>query len=90
MLEIIQLRSTTESVELLAEQIKESIREPEKQDEILSIYHRKGLESDLAIHLLRRNVQTDTPSRLSLRLVSALKAYGLVEHTIWKEHEKEK
>ena len=47
--EIIHLRSSSESVEALSEQIRESVREAESDIEAVTLYRRRGLETDMAI-----------------------------------------
>ncbi len=85
-LEIIHLRSSGEPIESLTERIKESIREGGKEASTLTLYRRHGLETDLAVHILSPDVAIKTgPSDLALRLASELRAYGLVEHTVWEE-----
>ena len=85
-LEIIHLRSSGEPVESLTERIQESIREGGEEALTLTLYRRHGLETDLAVHV-RRHVTAggEGPSDLALRLASELRAYGLVEHTVWEE-----
>ena len=85
-LEIIHLRSLGEPVESLAKRISESIREGGEEAPTLTLYRRHGLETDLAVHILRPDVAVKKgPSDLALRLASELRAYGLVEHTVWEE-----
>ena len=85
-LEIIHLRSSGEPVESLTERISESMREGGKEASTLTLYRRHGLGSDLAVHILSSDVALKTgPSDLALRLASELRAYGLVEHTVWEE-----
>ena len=85
-LEIIHLRSSGEPIESLAELISASIREGGEEALILTLYRRHGLETDLAVHILSPDVAIKMgPSDLALRLASELRAYGLVEHTLWEE-----
>jgi hypothetical protein len=85
-LEIIHLRSSGEPVESLTERISESIREGGEEASTLTLYRRHGLETDLAVHILSPEVAIKTgPSDLALRLASELRAYGLVEHTVWEK-----
>ena len=85
-LEIVHLRSSGEPVESLTERIKESIREGGKEASTLTLYRRHGLETDLAVHVRRHGTPGgEGPSGPALRLAAELRAYGLVEHTVWKE-----
>ena len=85
-LEIIHLRSSGEPVESLTERISESIRDGGDEASTLTLYRRHGLETDLAVHVLSPDDAVKTrPSDLALRLASELRAYGLVEHTVWEE-----
>ena len=85
-LEIIHLRSSGEPVESLTERICESIREGGGTASTLTLYRCHGLKTDLAVHILSPDVAMKTgPSDLALRLASELRAYGLVEHTVWEE-----
>ena len=84
-LEIIHLRSSGESIEALIDRIKESIGK--RGDRIsYSLYRSHGLDTDLAVHILRSDVAVEQgPSDLALRLAAEFRAYGLVEHTVWEE-----
>ena len=85
-LEIVHLRSSGEPIESLAELISASIREGGEEASTLKLYRRHALETDLAVHILSPDVARKTgPSDLALRLASELRAYGLVEHTVWEE-----
>ncbi len=85
-LEIIHLRSSGEPVESLTKLISASIREGGEEASTLTLYRCHGLETDLAVHILSPDVAIRMgPSDLALRLASELRAYGLVEHTVWEE-----
>ena len=83
-LEIIQLRSAAKPKELLSEQIKKSVEAVGEQTEVVTIFRRGDLETDLAIHIHHPDVPRGDPSGLGLRLASSLRAYGLVDHTVWE------
>ena len=86
-LEIIHLRSSSERAETLSDQIRKSLRAAETDPEVVTVYQRKGLETDVAIHIHHiEGFEVNGQSSLGVRLASALKAYGLVEHTLWEEH----
>ena len=85
-LEIIHLRSSGEPLESLADRIRESIWSEGDQTEVVTIFRRNGLETDLAVHIHHSGAPgADMPNRLGLQLVSSLALFGLVEHTIWEE-----
>jgi len=85
-IEIIHLRTSGESPAVLCQRIRESVRTEAGGTEPLVIYRREGLESDIAIHIRRDEPSTKKgPSALGLRLASALRSFGLVEHTVWEE-----
>ncbi len=84
-LEIIHLRSSGEPLESLGRRIRESLGAGGEDAEV-TLYCRDGLETDVAVHIRRRAAPgSDGPSGLGLQLASALRALGLVEHTLWQE-----
>ena len=85
-LEIIHLRASGESIEALAERINRSIEDGGGTASTLTLYRCHGLETDLAVHVRSHGAAgVEGPSDLALRLASELRAYGLVEHTLWEE-----
>jgi hypothetical protein len=87
-LEIVHLRSSGEPLESLADRIRESIWSEGDQTEVVTMYRRRGLETDLAVHIQHPEMsQAEGPSRLGLQLVSSLALFGLVEHSVWEELE---
>lgn len=84
--EIIHLRTSGESPTVLCQQIRESVKTEGDGAELLTMYRLEGLESDLAIHIRQHQPNPEIgPSALGLRLASALRSFGLVEHTVWEE-----
>ncbi|MEJ2582699.1 MAG: hypothetical protein P8127_13850, partial [Acidobacteriota bacterium] len=54
--------------------------------EVVTLYRRHGLETDIAIHIrCKGGAASKGPSALAFQLTSSLKAFGLVEHTVWEE-----
>jgi hypothetical protein len=89
-LEIIHLRSSGEPIESLGKRIAESIRVDGEYAEIVTLYRRHGLDTDVAIHIHHHGPRGETvPSALALHLANALRFSGLVEHTVWDEMESE-
>lgn len=85
-LEIIHLRSSEEPLERLADWIRDSMRPDDDQMTVVTLYRRFGLETDVSVHIHHLEASgADEPSSLGLHLACALKAYGLVEHTLWGE-----
>jgi hypothetical protein len=85
-LEIIHLRSSGESLESLAEHIRESLWEDGSIDDTVTVYRRNGLETDIAIHIQhRRSNPGNGASTLAFNLANALRTFGIVEHTVWEE-----
>ena len=87
-LEIIELRAAGNRRELLASQLQTIISLLEKGSSGLKIkiYTRVLVNSDYSIMLFHDTMKTGTEgSRLGLHLASALKAFGLVNHSIWNE-----
>jgi hypothetical protein len=85
-LEIIHLRSSIEPVESLIESIKESIWDAGHTGKVVTMYRRHGVATDVAIHIRRSGSSAETSSSsLAIRLASALKDFGLVEHSVWEE-----
>ena len=85
-LEIIQLRAAREPLALLIDEIRESARTAGERVEFITMYRRVGLQTDLAVHIRRTEAaEGSRESATGLRLASALRVHGLVEHTAWKE-----
>jgi hypothetical protein len=84
-LEIIHLRSVGESVDTLSERIKKSISDRGRETPVKVLYRRRGLETDLAIHMHSDPTGAAAAHQIALQLASELRAYGLVEHTRWEE-----
>ena len=85
-LEIIHLRSPACPIEHLSEHIATSTKAEGEAKEVVTLYRRDGLETDLAVHIRRADDSRDRgPSALGQRLASELKEHGLVMHTVWRE-----
>ena len=87
-IEIIEIRSADSNKELLKSQLQKLITEMDKKtkgQEIKS-YSRVLIDTDFSIHLFHDSKKVENSgSPLGLRLASALKAFGLVNHSIWIE-----
>ena len=85
-LEIIHLRSAGEPLESVGERIRDSIQEKEPSSDVVTLYRRRGLETDVAVHIQHLGPSAKRgPSNLGLHLASALSTFGLVEHNLWEE-----
>jgi hypothetical protein len=85
-LEIIHLRSSIEPIEALTDHIRESIWAEGHGTDVVTLYRRHGLETDVAVHIRHRGEKgAPGSSAPAVHLAQALKAYGLVEHSVWEE-----
>jgi hypothetical protein len=85
-LEIIHLRSSGEPIETLAEWIRESIGGDGEPAEVVTLFRRRGLDTDVAVHIRHAEPRAgQSPSEVALRLAAALRTYGIVEHAVWEE-----
>ena len=87
-LEIIELRSVNKNRELLKSQLPNLINEVDKEakKQAIKVYSRVIVDTDFRIHLFHNSNKIDNSgSPLGLRLASALKEFGLVNHSIWIE-----
>ncbi len=88
-LEIIHLRLGENSRHGLIEVIRESIDSGNGSGEA-RIYRHARLGTDLAVHLCREaSGKGDHASKLGVRMASALREYGIVEHSVWVEEDEE-
>jgi hypothetical protein len=85
-LEIVHLRSSVEPLESLGDRIKESIWAEGNNTQVVTVYRRNGLATDVAIHVRHLEAaEKNEPSALAFHLAHALREFGLVEHTVWEE-----
>ena len=85
-LEIVHLRMAGDSPETLVDMIRKSVdSQPNVVD--VRVYRHAKLETDLVVHLHRSMTQpSDRTCECGERLASLLRAYGLVEHSVWVEY----
>jgi hypothetical protein len=84
-LEIIQLRLAGSLPDGQLEEIRQSAANDNPPTSV-SIYHRANVENDIAIHLHQEMPEADNQaSNLGLRLAAALREYGMVEDTVWRD-----
>ena len=85
-LEIVHLRLSGEPTESLSDMIRESIWAEGSGTEVVTVYRRQGLDTDVAVHIYHRESDDgDDPNTLAFNLASSLRAFGLVEHSVWEE-----
>jgi len=89
--EIITLRSSsrinTEFVDELLKELKK-VDKPETPKHLaeIRVYHHSIVETDLSIHIYWKSEQgSQHKSSLGLKLSSALKDLGLLNHSVWIE-----
>lgn len=84
-LEIVHLRLTGPCPGDLVKDICESIGGRRALGKVC-VYKRKTIDTELAIHLRVDTDQNDSrSSELGIRLASALKEFGMVKHSVWRE-----
>lgn len=87
-LEIIEIRAVGSNRELLALQLQYLCDDLKKNADLddVKIYKRVTLDTDYSIHLFHNSQKADTGcSPICIRLIPALKDFGLVNHTEWIE-----
>ena len=87
-LEIIELRSVGRDREVLEPQLQTLMNKVEKETKKQAIksYRRVMIDTDFSIHLVHDSKKVENSgSPLGLRLASALREFGLVNHSIWIE-----
>ncbi len=88
-LEIAKLRSGERDSQLLKELLPSLDKLSQPGLAGMKAYSHATLETDLSIHLHWESGRPEqNGSALGLRLVQALKEFGLVDHSVWIEEEK--
>ncbi len=80
--EIIELRSVDSNRQLLESELRNLIHELDKEatNQAIKAYKRLRVDSDFSIHLSHDSKEVEiNGSHLGLRIVSALKGFGLVK-----------
>ena len=92
-IEIIEIRSSGNTRKQLETTLQEFIDQVEKEAEkrTVKLYTRRILDTEIfSIHLIHGSSEFNSEgSSLGIKLVSTLKLYGLVSHTIWIEKHKD-
>jgi len=87
-LEVIHLRSTAQKTEKLLNIVQHLVADAKKEGSCrkIKMYRRVLVGTDLSIILYHDTIKEDkNGSSLGLRMVSALKEFGMVNHTVWSE-----
>jgi hypothetical protein len=87
-LEIIELRSAGGKSKLLESQMQKLVNDvyERAKNNPVKAYCRLMIDTDFRIHLFHDSKKVEkSGSSLGLRLTSALKEFGLVNHSIWIE-----
>jgi len=87
-LEIIELRTVNSSHKKLESKIKKILEEFHEtaSSHMTKIYNRVGLNSDISIHIIHNSKNAEINGSIEgFQLVTALKEFGLTNHSIWIE-----
>ena len=87
-LEIIEIRAMGSNREILKSQLQDLINDLSKEAKLktVKIYRQVLLETDFSIHLFHDSEKPESGcSTICSRLVSSLKDFGFVNHTVWIE-----
>ena len=90
-IEIITLRSAGVPRESIEEKIPRFVTEGDRSNNLMEIqvYRHANLDTDMSVHLLFESPGPEAgPSALGQHLASALKEFGLVNHSMWIAQEK--
>jgi len=87
-IEVIELRSVDSNRERLESKLQRLIDEVDKgrKKQRIMAYSRVLIDTDFSIHLFHDSKKVENSgSPLGLRVASALKDFGLVNHSVWIE-----
>lgn len=87
-LEIIEIRVVGKNQKLLEKHLQELVNDVNQNANIktVKVYRHAVLETDFSIHLFHDSQKSDTNcSSICEQLVSSLKDFGMVDHTVWIE-----
>ncbi len=86
--ELITVRSTDRSVKTLTSALQELMRDVAGKygSQRIQIFHRERIDTDFCIYLSHEvGPVLHHGSRLGLRIAAALRAFGMVNHSVWSE-----
>jgi hypothetical protein len=87
-LELIQLRSADNNRKLLESKLQQLVDEVyrETNRKAVTAYSRVWIDTDFCLFIRHETKEPETEgSPLGLRLAAALKEFGLVDYSIWRE-----
>ena len=87
-IEMVQLRSVDSNQKLLESNLAKLIDEVggKRKKQIIMAYRRVQIYTDYSIHIFHNSNKIENlGSPLGVRLVNALKEFGLVNHSVWAE-----
>ncbi len=87
-IEVVQLRASERNQNVLESRLKELVKGINRENGHgrIMIFRRTLVPMDYSIHLVHHdNVVENQGSSLGLQLAAALKEFGLVNHSIWKD-----
>jgi hypothetical protein len=88
-LETIQIRLAGQRPEALIQEIHDAVIRHDP-NMVIRIYRHAAVETDLAIHIrMAEPSANQVDAELGVRLSTALREYGMVEHAVWMEQEVE-
>ena len=82
------VRSTDSNAKLLAKAVHDLMADVARSvgNDDIRVFHRENIETDICIVLLHNEEKSRAgESPLGLRFAAALKEFGLVYHTVWRE-----
>ncbi len=90
-LEIIELRTSemdSKDLEKILVRFMEDLNK-EYEDYRVQLYRHLTVKTDWSFHVqIQTGINTTFPSKLGLRIASALKEFGLVHHSVWSEEKR--
>jgi alkyl hydroperoxide reductase subunit AhpF len=87
-LEIIELRSVGSNRKILESQLQNLVNKVNKasKHKTIKIYNHTTVETDFSIHIFHDSKKVENSgSPLGLHLSSALRVFGLINHSVWFE-----
>ena len=87
-IEVVGIRSANSDRKILESNLRKLIDDTKNESNlpVIAVFSRVSIDTDFCVHLYHDSIKVKRGgSRLGLCLVDALKAFGLVNHSIWTE-----
>lgn len=87
-IEVVQLRAAERHRNILETRLKQLVKgvNMENGPRRITVYRRALIPMDYSIHIVHKGkAMENAGSPLGLQLVAALKEFGLVNHSVWKD-----